>query len=275
VTRFLVLALALGIGTKLLCTSAPSPSLRIATFNIEDFPKDDRQIEGAFAEIAALDAPIVGVQEIMDPRTFEHAMRARLGGDWQVVFEPFEELGYRHTGVVFDRRRFALASTTTHDETRLGGQHKSVLEVRLRPHDDGSVVRVLVVHLKAGGDGRDIRARQHAELARIVGAANQSGERVVVLGDFNATHDVEDRADLAALAETSGLEWSTEPLACSAFWRRQDGCPRSRLDHVIAWRAGTVSVAGACATDGCDYEDRCPLYSTQISDHCPVIVELD
>ncbi len=271
--RFLFLA-ALAFGLRLACQSS-EPSIRIATFNIEDFPKDDRQIAGAFTEIAALEAPIVAVQEIMDPRRFEHAMRERLGADWQVTFEPFEQLGYRHTGVLFDRSRFALVSASFHDETKLDGRHKGVLEVRLRPEAGGAVIRVLVVHLKAGGDGREIRARQHEALAGIVAAANRSGDRVVVLGDFNATHDVEDRADLAKLAVTSGLHWSTEPLACSAFWRREDGCPRSRLDHVVAWSAGTVSVAGACATNGCDWENSCPLYSTQISDHCPVIVDLD
>ncbi|MBA2542872.1 MAG: endonuclease/exonuclease/phosphatase family protein [Deltaproteobacteria bacterium] len=271
--RFLALVV-LVFGFRLVCQSA-EPSIRIATFNIEDFPKDDRQIAGAFTEISALEAPIVGVQEIMDPRRFEHAMRERLGADWQVTFEPFEQLGYRHTGVLFDRSRFALVSSTFHDETKLDGRNKGVLEVRLRPEAGGAVIRVLVVHLKAGGDGREIRARQHEALAGIVAAANRSGDRVVVLGDFNATHDVEDRADLAKLAATSGLHWSTESLACSAFWRREDGCPRSRLDHVVAWSAGTVSVAGACATDGCDWENSCPLYSTQISDHCPVIVDLD
>jgi endonuclease/exonuclease/phosphatase family metal-dependent hydrolase len=274
VKRFLVVA-AIGILGVRLCQSSESTAVRIATFNIEDFPKDDRQIDGAFAEIAALDAPIVGVQEIMDPRRFEHAMRERLGADWEVAFEPFEELGYRHTGVLFDRRRFTLVSAGFHDDTKLDGRHKGVLEVRLRPDGDGKVIRVLVVHLKAGGDGRAIRARQHAALARIVTDANRSGDRVVVLGDFNATDDIGDRADLANLAASSGLHWSTESLACSAFWRREDGCPRSRLDHVIAWNAGTVSVAGACATDGCDWENSCPLYSTQISDHCPVIVHLD
>lgn len=274
VKRFAALAVLL-FGIRLACPSRSETPIRIATFNIEDFPKDDRQIDGAFAELAGLDAPIIAVQEIMDPRRFAAAMRQHLGTDWRVAFEPFVELGYRHTGVVFDTRRFAMMSTTIHDETKLGGNHKSVLEVRLRPADGGAPIRVLVVHLKAGGDGRDIRARQHVELRQIVATANRSGDRVVVLGDFNATHDVEDRADLAALATTSGLAWSTEPLACSAFWRRDDGCPRSRLDHIVAWEAGTVSVAGACATSGCDYEDSCPLYSREISDHCPVIVDLD
>ena len=273
--RLAALAVVL-FGLRLACPGS-DPGVRIATFNIEDFPKDARQIEGAFAELAALAAPVIAVQEIMDPRSFTHAMRQRLGADWQVVFEPFIELGYRHTGVLFDRRRFELMSTTTHDETMLGGSHKRVLEARLRDDRGGAPLRILVVHLKAGGDASDrsIRARQHAELRRIVAAANRSGDRVVVLGDFNATHDVEDRADLATLASSSKLAWSTEPLACSAFWRREDGCPRSRLDHVIAWEAGTVSVAGACASSGCDYQDSCPLYSREISDHCPVIVEID
>ncbi len=275
VKRFAALAVLL-FGIRLACQSSVTPApLRIATFNIEDFPKDDRQIDGAFAELAALDAPIIGVQEIMNPRAFEGAMRETLGADWQVAFEPFVDIGYRHTGVLFDRRRFSLISSTTHDETKLGGNHKSVLDVRLQPADDGTPIRVLVVHLKAGGDGREIRARQHIELRRIVSEARWSNDRIVVLGDFNATDDVEDRDDLASLARRTGLDWSTEPLACSAFWRRNDGCPRSRLDHILAWKTGTVSVAGACATAGCEYEDSCPLYSREISDHCPVIVELD
>lgn len=274
VKRIVVLALVL-FGIRVACHDAPRP-LRIATFNIEDFPKDDRQIAGAFAELAALDAPIVGVQEIMDPRAFTTAMRSSLGAEWQVAFEPFVELGYRHTGVLFDRRRFTLIATTTHDETMLGGDHKRVLDVRLRPAEGGTPVRVLVVHLKAGGDVRDreIRQRQHRALRDIIKTVSRSGDRIAVLGDFNATHDLEDRGDLAALSNSSGLAWSTEPLACSAFWRRDDGCPRSRLDHVFTWESGTATAAGACATSGCDWQNSCPVYSREISDHCPVVVEL-
>jgi endonuclease/exonuclease/phosphatase family metal-dependent hydrolase len=97
---------------------------------------------------------------------------------------------------------------------------------------------------------------------------------VVVLGDFNATTGG-DRADLAALARAAGLVWATEPLACSAFWDRDDGCPSSRLDHVLTWAApASVAAAGACATDGCAWHDRCPLYADEVSDHCPVVVSV-
>ncbi len=249
--------------------------LRIATFNIEDFPKDERQIAGAFGEIVQLDASIVGLQEIMDPARFASAARAGLGEHVAVVFEPFVEVGYRHNGLLFDTRAFELVSTRMHDETRIGGRHKGVLEVRLRPRGGGTVVRVFVVHFRSGTEGRATRAAQHAALAPIVRRAASSGERVVVLGDFNATDDRGDRADLASLARGAGLQWSTESLACTAFWRRQDGCPRSRLDHVITWRAGRPSVAGACASEGCDWQSSCPIYREHVSDHCPVIVELD
>lgn len=272
--RLLGVVLATVVVARIACHH-DAPALRVATFNIEDFPKDARQIEGAFAEIAKLDAPIIGVEEIMNPGVFASAARARLGKNWETVFEPFVEVGYRHTGVLFDRDSFALVSTRIYDDTKLGGDHKAVLEVRLRPADGGTIVRVLVVHLKCCAEGREIRGRQYAALREVVRAAVQSKDRVVVLGDFNATHDVEDRADLAALAKATGLYWNTEPLACSAFWSRDDGCPRSRLDHVITWGKGKATVHGACATEGCEWGNSCPVYADQISDHCPVVVEVE
>ena len=178
------------------------------------------------------------------------------------------------SGVLFDRGAYALVSRAVHDETRLDGRNKGVLEVRLRPATDpGAIIRVLVVHLKCCADGRAIRSRQHAALRTIVAGATRSGDRVVVLGDFNATDDDGDRVDLAELAAHVGLVWATEGVACSAFWLREDGCWRSRLDHVLTWNApARVEVAGACATEGCERQDRCPLYRDRISDHCPVIV---
>jgi endonuclease/exonuclease/phosphatase family metal-dependent hydrolase len=176
--------------------------------------------------------------------------------------------------VLFDAQRWTLLSVHAHDDTRLeAGRHKPVLEVRLRR---GSViVVVLVVHLKALADGRDIRARQLVALARVIARVQQPGEHVVVLGDFNATAAA-DRADLARLATQTGLVWASEPLACTAFWDRDDGCPRSRLDHVLMWeRPREIRAAGACATHGCDWEPSCPIYSEHVSDHCPVVVTAD
>jgi endonuclease/exonuclease/phosphatase family metal-dependent hydrolase len=253
------------------------PRLRIATFNIEDFPKDDRQIAGAFDEIARLDAGIVALQEIVDPAVFARAAHTRLGADWEFIYastapeRPAHPV--HHLGVLFDRSRWTLVSSRLHDDTRLAeGRHKPTFEVRLQPAS-GSILRVLVVHLKAGGDHEATRARQLAALAAVLRTALESGERVVLLGDFNAT-GAGDRDAIATLAATTSLHWSTEALACSAFWNRDDGCPRSRLDHVLAWSAAArVEAAGACATEGCDWQDRCPIYREHVSDHCPVVVD--
>ena len=270
--RIALVALALAGIAYATCRGRDQPPVVVATFNIEDFPKDDRQVTAAFDEIAALGASIVAVEEITDPERFAGAAHSRLGADWQFVSAP-DDKSHR-LGVLFDHRRWTLRSRRIHDGTRLGG-HLPVFEVRLAPVDGGSVVRVYVVHLKSGAEGRGVRVRQLAALDGIVRAAGGTGERVVVLGDFNAT-EPGDRTDLARLAKATGLAWATEPLACTAFWDRFDGCPTSRLDHVLIWSAPSrVVVAGACASEGCAWHDRCPLYADEVSDHCPVVVTID
>jgi endonuclease/exonuclease/phosphatase family metal-dependent hydrolase len=243
-------------------------ALRIATFNIEDFPKHDRQVAGALDEMAATGASVIGVQEISSARILLAAARARLGERWQFVDDGTTRWSL---GVLYDGARWTLRSRQLHDDTRIDGRQKSVLDVRLAPAGGGEILRVLVVHLKSGTAGRPIRARQFEGLVRVAAQARASGERVIVLGDFNATEDA-DRADLARLAAAAGLVWASEPLACTAFWARDDGCPRSRLDHVLAWEPPAhIAAAGACAIDGCDWQAACPLYADEVSDHCPVV----
>ena len=253
-----------------------SPALRIATFNIEDFPKSPAQVRAAFDELAATHAEIIAVQEIDDPALFARAMHERLGPTWQFVpsawTEPEEHP--RHLGVLFDTTRWHLAGTTLHTDTTLGTHHKPTLEVDLAPvdHQRGAVVRVLVVHFKAGSDGYDIRVLQTAALARILDRLPRDSH-TVVMGDFNAT-EADDRTNIAHLAQ-GRLSWATERLACSAFWRREDSCPRSRLDHALTWRRPReVDVLGACKRDGCEAQQSCPLYATAVSDHCPVVITL-
>jgi endonuclease/exonuclease/phosphatase family metal-dependent hydrolase len=250
--------------------------VRIATFNIEHFPKSAAQVEAAFDEIVAIGASALAVQEITDPALFVTAARRRLGESWELVHDPDRIGDHHHIGVLFDRAAWRLVSSRTHDDTRFSQHDLPVLEVRLAPTGGGRgepIVRILVVHLRPLTAGRPIRARQHELIAKLATAARGSGERVVVLGDFNATEDA-DRTDLGALARGAGLVWATESLPCTAFWRRDDGCPRSRLDQVLTSESATHAAAGgACATDGCEWQDRCPRYAEHVSDHCPVVVE--
>jgi endonuclease/exonuclease/phosphatase family metal-dependent hydrolase len=272
--KWWLVAIAVGVlGVRLACRHASPARVRIATFNIEHFPKDARQIEGAFDEIAGSGASIVATQEITDPAVFVAAARRRLTPSWEFVHDPRRAQNHHHVGVLFDRRAWRFVSSAVHDDTQLGPLDLPVFEVRLAPIDGNEVVRILVVHLRPLTAGRPVRARQHEIVARLARAARDSGERVVVLGDFNATEDG-DRDDLADLARSADLVWASRPLPCTAFWRRDDGCPRSRLDHVLTSAPPTRAVAaGGCATAGCDRQDRCPAFAEQVSDHCPVIVD--
>lgn len=254
------------------CPEPPAGPLRVATFNIELFPKSDDQIAGAFDEIARLDADAIAVQEILDPGRFAEEANRRLGPSWHFV--SVETMPPRsrfrvHVGVLYNGEALSLVSEEVHEETRLGGRHKPTLEVRLQPKDGGEVVQIFVVHFKSGADGREVRHEQLEALGDVLIEARHPGERAVVMGDFNATEDG-DRADLATLAARTGLTWATQDLACSAFWDRDDGCYPSRLDHVLTWAPpAEVAAHGGCA-DGCEVRDRCPLYSDEVSDHCPV-----
>jgi endonuclease/exonuclease/phosphatase family metal-dependent hydrolase len=272
VRKIVLVALLLGVVaiTRCRCRDTPVLKVRVATFNIENFPKDAKQIDGAFVEIAKLRAPIVGLQEITDPIVFDKLARARLGEHWKSIFIETGSVLEHRLGVLYDSRAFAHKKTRVHDGTRLGGSHKPVLDVELAD-GKGRRVRVLVLHLKAGGENQPIRKRQHAALRSIVADVKKSGALVVLLGDFNSTGDA-DREDLARIP----LQWLTESLACTAFRTYyNEGCPRSRLDHVLATEAATsVMATGGCATHGCDWQNSCPVYAHEVSDHCPVVVEI-
>src|SRR5687767_11959952 len=117
--RTLLLGALLGLSVLALgglrrCGGEP-PALRVATFNIEMYPKSPRQPELAFATIRSLGAPAVAVQEIADPAHFEATARSHLGESWRFVHATS---GARfRVGVLFDGARLALRSTRTYEDT--------------------------------------------------------------------------------------------------------------------------------------------------------------
>jgi endonuclease/exonuclease/phosphatase family metal-dependent hydrolase len=274
----LVAVAAFACAVRCTCRESPREPTRIATFNIENFPQSRRQIEGAFGELRDIHAGIIAVQEIGDPDLFAREARERLGEGWQFASVDSCPIGERrpghHLGVLFDTGTWKLVDTHVHDDTRLaGGRHKPVLDVRLQRGRQR--IHVLVVHLKSNTEGRPIRAAQYRALRDVIHRVQRAREPIVLMGDFNAT-EASDRDDLALLARDTHMVWASEPLACTAFWSREDSCPRSRLDHVLTWTSpATIEVAGACARDGCDTQARCPIYAHEVSDHCPVIVTFE
>lgn len=270
----LALALPFGLG---LCT--PRPTLRVATFNIENYPKSPRQEAGAFEAIKAIEVAALGVQEIVEPEAFADGAKRRLGPGWRFVHA--EGGPKQRVGVLFDGEALELLSTKTHRETEaIYPGAKPTFEARLRPKaaaslfGAGEVLRLLVVHLKAQGDGADRRKAQLKALRPVFAEAMGSGERVVLLGDFNATGD-SDRDELSALAGATGAVWASKDLPCTSYWARPDGCRGSALDHVFASaRPKKIMARGPCESEGCAPGSHCPIFREEVSDHCPVVVDL-
>jgi endonuclease/exonuclease/phosphatase family metal-dependent hydrolase len=242
--------------------------LRVATFNIEYYPQTESQAQKAMDVIASLDAPVVALQEIRDKRHLEKTARARLGETWRFV-------GTDHafsTGFLFDSAKVKLLSTTTYQETVVFPGAIPAFEARF-DNGGGDPYRVMVIHLKAGGENFPTRKRQFDALEPILKEIRKTKEAFVLVGDFNAT-GADDRARIKELAYNADLIWASHHLKCTCFWQRELDCVGSPLDQMLTsvdWES--IHVAGECAK-GCPASDRCPAWRREVSDHCPVVLDL-
>jgi endonuclease/exonuclease/phosphatase family metal-dependent hydrolase len=247
--------------------------LRVGTFNIENYPnKSADQAKLAFAEMASTGAMVWAVQEIKDTAHFSKQAAANLGSHWKFVHnDPPETFAL---GVVYNERYLKLVSTKTYPELKIDGKTKPAFEARLRPIWGAKPVRILVVHLASTKERIDIRRKQHQALLPIVKKAKESGEQLIVLGDFNAVTP-EDRKLLANLSDQGGLQWSSKDLGCTAYWKSWSGCVGTPLDHVLtSTPVFRIEAAGPCKTEGCGRKLSCPPFHGKVSDHCPVVMDL-
>jgi endonuclease/exonuclease/phosphatase family metal-dependent hydrolase len=271
VAPVVALTLMFGFAATRACPG-PSALVRVATFNIRSFPEHPGQVDAAFAMIAELDVPIVAVQEIMDPQVFTDAATRTLGPNWRAEFGPWGDGDKRRLlpGVLYDNHRYQLDHARLHRQTRIDGVGRPMLEVRLLARDDGSALRVFVVHLQSGGDNADQRRAQLDAVTPILQRAAAGKDEVVMLGDFNSTSDA-DRELLRKFAQTVDLHWASEQLACTSYWKPEGKCQGSALDHVFTSRPASETTArGPCESVGCVPGDRCPTFYDEVSDHCPV-----
>lgn len=260
-----------GLALTLRCESGP----RLATWNIENYPRNARQVEGAFAMIEELDVQAVAVQEITDPTHFAAQARARLGDHWHLVVPQPHATPLQRVGLLVDTKTFKIDGVWVHDEVQIYPSAKPALEVRLVPRVGGRALRTIVVHLKATGTGIEIRKRQLQALQPILARAKLTGDRIALMGDFNSTSP-QDRVHIESMAAATSTVWASRDLPCTAYWNRADGCIGSSLDQVVTSQAPAKILArGPCESEGCDRKDSCPTFHAEVSDHCPVVFELD
>ncbi|MEN0061008.1 MAG: endonuclease/exonuclease/phosphatase family protein [Myxococcota bacterium] len=271
-TRFSIpvwtIALCLGLASVVGWATQPATVASMATFNIENFPRDTRQPKAAAAVIAKLDVPVVAVQEIRAGGRLLAAVREALGPSW--VFLTHTGAVHR-VGILVDTREYVIVDVKVHDEVRVIRGGRPALEVRLRHRWGFATQSVVVVHLKSGPGAEAIRRAQLQALAKQL--AGHRGP-LTVLGDFNPVSAI-DRRDLERFAHTTGLSWITRNLGCTAYFPDGERCRGVALDHVMSAAPGRAKALGACATVGCEPGDRCPRWVGEVSDHCPVVFSPD
>lgn len=257
----------------LFLTWPSSNNLRVATFNIADFPRNDQQVELAFNQIRDLDIDLIALQEVMDPERIMREASSRLGNSWYFVVPSEEQNPERRVALLYNDDRLELIDVIVDEGTRLDKDYRPILMGIFRDRQDDTEWGFATVHLKAGGDSVHIREQQYRAL-RFFLYEDYGPEELILMGDFNATSE-RDRENIEDLAFATGMEWPTEELACTSFWKTRNKCEGSALDHAVSTSMPEVRLEGVCKREGCVSKDQCPVEWYTLSDHCPIVFEFN
>ena len=283
-------------------------SLRIASWNVRNFPLDERpqeddlgysrrtnicDFESAFG---GLDADLYGLQEVNDIRRFQPILRRACGErSMDVRYSSSGGRHGQHLAIAWDNSVFELVGEPM--EVR-----ELVLEPGMRPafacyfrslSAGGVDFTLVVVHLESGPRNFADRRRQNRALALWIEAwIDEIGDPdVIALGDFNTTGSprggLEGELQSAdAILGRVGLERLHNPLGCTSYWEGGGGRDGvhvpSMLDHVFVSGFGAVTTPLEawlhCARWQC--EDLISRSGEEdgtfwdVSDHCPLTFEI-
>lgn len=323
VVMVVVAALALVLRQRLRCagfagggvTAAELPppagpgTLRLASFNVRNFPLDEWPVDARLGyarstnicdledTLAGLDADILGLAEIRDTRRFVPILRrAAPERAYRAMFAVNGGRHGQHVGVAWDDARLRLLDDAVEiAEVAVRPGQRAALAVRLATRGPAPFdLTVVQVHLASGVDGAPVRRQQVAALAgwldRWIAATGDAD--VVVEGDFNTAglpggSVADELAALDRLLAAVGLRRLPNAIGCSEYWEgdRVDGVLQpSLLDQV--WVRGLAALPPATEVEcwlHCRRAACGPLVSRagaedatfwDVSDHCPITFDL-
>ena len=222
----------------------------------------------------------------------------RTGDAWQWSVQPCGTPDGHHVGVLWNTSRVTLSAfqslwslnsqaTSAHNPCE-GGLRPGHYARAQSTHQPGADFHVIGLHLKSGPTVAAVEKR-HAAINRIDRAVARFLEEdrdVIILGDLNtmgAGDHHSQRAELKYLRrmvakEAPGFDDLVPEPRCSHYFRGRGGW----LDHVLVakdmaeMRTRSARVTGYCAVAGCRrIKGEYPLAYRRLSDHCPVIIEID
>lgn len=283
---------------------------RIGTWNIRWFPlgsKDGKNlaehtdVAWLACAIASLDVDVLAVQELLDSQVARAAaldlieqLDALTGGRYRYELDECTGGGRQHVGLLWNEARVQLDDVRSIAALNPAG---SMCAASLRPgfgaharFVDGTDLHVLTVHLDSGEKARDFehRASSVQALRRVLPALRSSDADVLVLGDYNAMGCDACAPAVTASEELSALDGSLADLGlhrlehalgnrCTHYYRGQPALLDLAVVSSPLKERAAVRAEGVCGALACERPKRgeTPLAWDTLSDHCPVIVELE
>jgi hypothetical protein len=285
-------------------------SLRIASWNVRNFPLDERRQEPDLGysrrtnicdfetAFGGLDADLYGLQEVNDIRRFQPILRRACGErSMDVRYSSSGGRHGQHLAIAWDNTSLELVGNPMEVQ-------ELVLEPGMRPafagyfrslRAGGIDFTLVVVHLESGPQNFADRRRQNRELSKwIENRIEEAGDPdVIVLGDFNTVGSPRgglegELQSVDSILGRVGLERLHNPLGCTSYWEgggERDGIHRpSLLDHVFVGGIGPDAVTRPLETwlHCSRWQCRDLISRTgeedgtfwDVSDHCPLTFEI-
>lgn len=287
--------LSLYLGARGCGSGAP---LRVGTFNVREFgPSTD--LGRLTALLAESDADVMAVQEIQRPDLLPQVAKllsAKSGRSYLSIASDCGGKRAMHVGFLFDAKRVKLDAVEEFPELRddrggscsLGARAGLLGVFSQRSWFRHREYALLTVHFPAGGDVEQARERQlfWARALRIAARVRDGGrERVLILGDVNSTGYREniygERDSIHVAVKRAGFHLLTPDLRCTEYFQppEHNAFLPSHLDHIVG--SGAVSARGEprvlsfCAALRCAPTGTMPSDFAAVSDHCPVLLDVN
>ena len=261
--------------TDLVPAAGNDNTFELATWNIENFPKEASTPRVVADIIASLNLDMVALQEVQDQAAFEEVVARLRGYDGLVSSHTYGDGSYQKVGYIYRSELVSVSGAFLLFDDNGYEFPRPALKLDVVVKTEPAVnFTAVALHLKAGGSFSDRERRKEAVLlleSFMRNAVDGGGnDRIAVIGDFNDTLDTDSVfGPLSGASDRYTIRTSGNDAAGEVSF-----VPSSvLLDHIVT----TNEFDGAFA-DGNTMIPRLDMqmtdYEGQVSDHLPVILRL-
>lgn len=257
-------------------SAGSAESFEFATWNIENYPKNDSTPEVLADLIASLDVDMVALQEVEDIAAFDELVERLRGYDGVLSSHTYGNGSYQKIGYVYRTSLVSLNSPFLLF-TQSGYEFpRPALKVDVTVGDgpDSLAFTSIALHLKAGEGFEDRQRREDAVVILedyLRSTVDGGNSNMLVLGDFNST--LTSGATAFSPFTSDGQRYTIRTQGNSNNGDFSFVPTGALLDHVVTTSALESELSGS-NTIIPRLDTQMTGYVGQVSDHLPVIVRV-